>query len=135
MFLTHVNKKAPSPLLSAQPSGVPHTGHYLIPKKPPVELGRGLRHFRCYSNTTGNMGTQVRKQHRCKLISRFISSTKGGKLHFQMQVLKLSRDIFHFQFLNGRIIIMVLFIENSIQAQIHCTSPADTVILHILHSV
>lgn len=29
-------------------SGLSQTSHYLIPRKPPVELGRGLGHFRCY---------------------------------------------------------------------------------------
>lgn len=41
-------------------------------------LGRELGHFRCYLNRSTTMCAQTRREHRCNLISRSISSTEGG---------------------------------------------------------
>lgn len=49
-----------------------------------------------------------------------------------MQALELSRDFFIFNFHMVRIIIMVLFIEESIQVQIHRTSNPNTRIYYML---
>lgn len=86
-FLAHINKKAPcnlwSVLLLCSTCGHHRLARYLIPRRPPVELGRGLGHFRCCSNTTDKTGDPKSKEHWCNLISRSISSTKGGKLRCQ----------------------------------------------------
>lgn len=136
-FLLWSIRKHPEilPLFCLSPAfRVPLAGQYLILGKPPAEplkKGVGTGHCRCYFNTTGNVGTQTRKSHRYNLISRPISSTKGG-MYFQMQALEHSRDFFIFSLHMVRIIIMILFIEKSIQVQIYCTSNWNTRIYYML---
>lgn len=89
LFLAPINKKALCNLISllSAASGVPLSGQYLIPRKPPAEslpgwgCGADMVSSDATLNTADKVGAQTRKQHRCNLISRSIGSTKvcGGR--------------------------------------------------------
>lgn len=91
-------------------------------------LGGELGHFGCYLNRSTTMCTQTRREHRCNLISRSISSTEGGITLLKASPRTQQGIFFNFQIV--RTIITAGVFPKSIQVQSHDTStlrPDDTV--------
>lgn len=114
---TQIDRKVPYNLIS---SGLPqHLGPHSLANLWPWEI-----HVVTATASVGGgisqVGSQTRREPRCNLISRFISSTKGGNYTAKGKAWDSAGTFVNFQMV--RTIIMMVVFQNNIQVQRCCTS-------------